>query len=223
MRQPSPSYNNGYGHPAATSNSNHPLPTDAPFKGKDPLRFLVIGAGSRGNAYAEAVTTSIGGAVIHAVAEPHTFKREEFGKAFIWGPKGQSSDGQSFADWKEWLKWELARRQEGSSNGDGRVGVHGVFICTLDETHVEIIRAIAPLQLHILCEKPLALSLNDCLAAYHALHRQPTPRVFSIGHVLRYSPHNVLLRDLVLSKRIIGDVVSLEHCEPVGWWHFSHR
>ena len=216
MRQQSPS-SQGYGRPA--TNTNSALPLEVPDKGEDPLRFLIIGAGSRGYAYAEAVTTSIHGAVIHAVAEPHPFKRDEFGKAFIWGPKGQPGEGQSFADWKEWLQWEITRRE--NNNNDNDVGVHGVFICTLDEMHIEIIRAIAPLQLHILCEKPLALSLDDCLAAYHALHGQP--RVFSIGHVLRYSPHNILLRDLVLSKRIIGDIVSLEHCEPVGWWHFSHR
>jgi predicted dehydrogenase len=46
--------------------------------------------------------------------------------------------------------------------------------------------------------------------------------VFGICHVLRYSPHNMMLRHLVLNEEVIGDVLSIEHVEPVGWWHFSH-
>jgi hypothetical protein len=46
--------------------------------------------------------------------------------------------------------------------------------------------------------------------------------IFSIGHVLRYSPHNMLLRKLVLQDRVIGDILSVVHTEPVGWWHFAH-
>lgn len=199
------------------------------------LRFLVIGAGSRGNAYARAVTTATQG-TIHAVAEPHPFKRREFGRKYIWG-QGSAKEGQAFADWREWIQWETKRRrtEKGLNNStgvpdSGPVGVDGVFICTLDETHVEVIKAIAPLNLHILCEKPLALSLDDCLTVYRALQPpqgadqrpQAQSKIFSIGHVLRYSPHNILLRKLLLADQVIGDIVSLEHTEPVGWWHFSH-
>ncbi|KAJ5094119.1 Oxidoreductase N-terminal [Penicillium angulare] len=194
-------------------------------------RFLVIGAGSRGNAYARAVTRTTPGNV-HAVAEPHPFKRREFGRNYIWGAEGTPSKGQEFTDWRDWLAWETERRKQASQSNDGTVplGVDGVFICTLDETHVGVIQAIAPLNLHILCEKPLALSLQDCLTVYRTLQppEGPTkaPReqtaIFSIGHVLRYSPHNMLLRKLLLQDRVIGDIVSLEHTEPVGWWHFSH-
>ncbi|KAJ5287654.1 Oxidoreductase N-terminal [Penicillium angulare] len=194
-------------------------------------RFLVIGAGSRGNAYARAVTRTTPGNV-HAVAEPHPFKRREFGRNYIWGAEGTPSKGQEFTDWRDWLAWETERRKQASQSGDDTIplGVDGVFICTLDETHVGVIQAIAPLNLHILCEKPLALSLKDCLTVYRTLQppEGPTkaPReqtaIFSIGHVLRYSPHNILLRKLLLQDRVIGDIVSLEHTEPVGWWHFSH-
>ncbi|KAG0248268.1 hypothetical protein BGZ95_008134, partial [Linnemannia exigua] len=169
-------------------------------------------------------------------AEPHKFKRREFGRNYIWGIEGTSTEGQEFADWREWVNSEIERRKRASQNDSSNisatppVGVDGVFICTLDETHIEIVQALAPLKLHILCEKPLALSLNDCLTVYRTLQpprgESQTPtrpsNIFSIGHVLRYSPHNILLRKLLLSDRAIGDIVSLEHCEPVGWWHFSH-
>jgi predicted dehydrogenase len=215
--------------------AEHDLPS-RPLKGRN-LRFLVIGAGSRGNAYARAVTTTTP-ARIHAVAEPHAFKRADFGRKYIWGEEGRPADGQEFSDWREWLEWETARRKQPDQSqgveGEGvDGGVDGVFICTLDETHVEIVTALAPLGLHILCEKPLALSLGDCLAVYKALSPAPHAsgangsasggdKIFSIGHVLRYSPHNILLRKLLLLDRAIGDIVSLEHTEPVGWWHFAH-
>lgn len=32
----------------------------------------------------------------------------------------------------------------------------------------------------------------------------------------------MLLRELLLEKEVVGDVLSIEHVEPVGWWHFSH-
>jgi predicted dehydrogenase len=46
------------------------------------LKLLIIGAGSRGNAYARAITTSPK-ASVYAVAEPDTYKRQIFGKRYI--------------------------------------------------------------------------------------------------------------------------------------------
>lgn len=191
------------------------------------LRFLVIGAGSRGHRYSEAVTEATS-AIIHAVAEPRPYNRQEFGEAFIWGKNGQPAEGQEFSDWRDWLKWEQERREK-VAKGDQNVpvGVDGVFVCALDEMHVEIMCAIAPLNLHVLCEKPLATSLEDCLAIYRAFvpkgrEDEGPSKVFSIGHVLRYSPHNMRLHQLLLTERVIGDIISIEHTEPVGYWHFSH-
>jgi hypothetical protein len=196
-------------------------------RGNKKLRFLVVGAGSRGHAYAEAVTESTS-AVIYAVAEPRPYNRQEFGETFIWGEGKTPAEGQEFSDWRDWLKWEQARRQKVEQGIPGvPEGVDGVFVCALDEMHVEIMCAIAPLNLHVLCEKPLATSLEDCLTIYRAFvprgkEDSAPSKVFSIGHVLRYSPHNMRLRRLLLTDRVIGDIVSIEHTEPVGWWHFSH-
>jgi predicted dehydrogenase len=212
-------------------------------------QFLVIGAGSRGTSYARAVTVATSG-IIAAVAEPDDFKRQEFGKKYIWGD-GTPRQGQAFSSWRDWLGWEAARRTAHGENGQH---IAGVFICTLDETHAEIIGALAPFNLHIMCEKPLALSLSDCLSISHAVVQSVVhdsseshsagvravtngeqngarpdvdvktkpSKIFSIGHVLRYSPHNKLLRKLLLHDQVIGEIVSIEHTEPVGWWHFSH-
>ncbi|KIW93692.1 uncharacterized protein Z519_05006 [Cladophialophora bantiana CBS 173.52] len=190
---------------------------------RHPPQFLVIGAGSRGNAYARAVEASTSG-TIAAVAEIDPFKRREFGIRYIWGKDRQPKEHQSFGRWEEWVAWEQRRREDADKAGGpepGYIPITGVFICTMDETHAPIIRAIAPMNLHILCEKPLALSLSDCLSISSALSKYP-PKVVSIGHVLHYSPHNILLRKLLTVDQVIGEIVSIEHTEPVGWWHFSH-
>lgn len=76
-----------------------------------------------------------------------------------------------------------------------------------------------------MCEKPLAPNLNDCLDIYRALlpdSSQTPSKLFSIGHVLRYSPHNMLLRKLLVEDKVIGEVQAVNHTEPVGWNHFTH-
>ncbi|KAF4594592.1 streptomycin biosynthesis protein StrI [Ophiocordyceps camponoti-floridani] len=187
-----------------------------------PPRCLIIGAGSRGQCYASAIDTVSNGVVV-AVAEPVTSKRETLGRRHIWG-SGVPRQGQSFSDWRQFLDYELHRRSRVQAGDDDDVpaGVDAVFVCVLDEMHRDVVVGLAPLGLHMMCEKPLATSLDDCLAMYAALAPLQSSTVFSVGHVLRYSPHNLLLRRLLVEERILGDINSVVHTEPVGWWHFSH-
>ncbi|OCK80058.1 streptomycin biosynthesis protein StrI [Lepidopterella palustris CBS 459.81] len=207
-----------------------------------PPHILIIGAGSRGHAYASALTHSTN-AVIAAVAEPLPFKRVEFGKKFIWG-KNSPRPEQQFEDWRMWVKYEIARRERERAGESVERGVDALVVCVLDEMHVEVLEGVGPLELHVLSEKPLATTLEGCLRIWEALgkrkgvdggkneeegggevvngKRGAKETVFGICHVLRYSPHNMLLRELVLEREVIGDVLSIEHVEPVGWWHFSH-
>ena len=188
---------------------------DAPSK----PRLLIIGAGSRGNAYARATVDS-GLGIVAAVAEPIDFKRRWLGSRYAW-PNSNPKPEQEFTDWEDFIKYEQQRRKDEAAGLPVPAGVDGASICVRDELHVEVLTAVAPLGLHLMSEKPLATSLTDCLRIEKSLRAAPE-RIFAIGHVLRYSPHNMLLRHLVREKRVIGDIVSIEHTEPVGWWHFSH-
>jgi predicted dehydrogenase len=200
-----------------------PAPPRPPMSGNPP-RIMIVGAGSRGNSYARATGASANGIVV-AVAEPIAYKRQRLGETHIWGNAGPS-EGQSFEDWKEYLAWEQQRRVKAARGEAVPEGVDAVFICVLDEMHKEVIVGLAPLGLHIMCEKPLATSLDDCVSIYRSmLPNLPdtTPsKIFSIGHVLRYSPHNILLRKLLLEDKAIGEIMSVNHTEPIGWWHFTH-
>ncbi|TVY26273.1 putative oxidoreductase [Lachnellula hyalina] len=185
-------------------------------------RFLIIGAGRRGTAYASAVGREKLPAIIAAVADPIRSKRTSFGKKYIWKDEAPRED-QDFDSWQQFLKYERSRREAEATGEKVYAGVDGIILCTQDQTHKEILQAFGPLRLHVLCEKPIATTLRDCEDIYISLGGAKSPeKIFSTGHVLRYSPHNMLLRKLLLEDRAIGELVSVEHTEPVGWFHFSH-
>jgi predicted dehydrogenase len=154
-------------------------------------KFLIIGAGSRGNSYAHSVKLA-GVGTIQAIADIDEFKRKEFGRKYIWGD-GQPQAFQEFASWQDWIAIAKERREmlmlqagEDAVSAFG-VGVAGVFICTLDETHADIIRALAPFKLHIMCEKPLALSLSDCLSVSEVV--DPARQVLGMYLDTRHTIH----------------------------------
>ncbi|KAI1269140.1 streptomycin biosynthesis protein StrI [Xylariaceae sp. FL1019] len=185
-------------------------------------RFLVIGAGRRGTAYASAVKREGLPAIIAAIAEPIHSKRISFGKKYVYGDEAPRED-QDFESWQQFLTYERGRRQAEAAGEQVLPGIDGVIVCTQDQTHKDILHAFGPLKLHVLCEKPIATTLQDCQDIYTSLGGGRTPEtIFSTGHVLRYSPHNMLLRKLLLEDRLIGELISVEHTEPVGWFHFAH-
>ena len=200
-----------------------------PRQGRRTARVVVIGAGSRGTGYAQLIQSQDRG-VIAAVAEPSAYRRNQLGKSCIWGARGADgpAEGESFTGWKEFVEYETARRKQVAGQSadidDGRIDA--ALVCVLDGMHVDAVRDLAPLELHILCEKPLAPTLNGLFEIQRCLgdggSGRDSRKVFAIGHVLRYSPVNRLLWKLVREENVVGDVVSVEHTEPVGWWHFAH-
>lgn len=197
-------------------------PTPPPMSAKPP-RILIIGAGSRGRVYGRCTLQSSNG-IVATVCEPDDYKREEYVRTFIWSDcKRPPPEGSSFVDWHDFIEWEVRRRQREATGEKGvPEGVDAAFICVRDEMHHDVVVALAPLKLHIMCEKPLATTLDDCVSIYRAIAPLQPTKVFSVGHVLRYSPHNITLRKLLLEDRAIGEILSVVHTEPVGFWHFAH-
>ena len=69
---------------------------------------------------------------------------------------------------------------------------------------------------HVFCQKPLATTLEDCLAMRSAWRE--SGRQFVIGFTLRYSPHYRRLRQLV-GDGVIGKVVSVDMTETLAFNH----
>jgi predicted dehydrogenase len=221
--------------------SKAPRPPNAP-------RLLLIGGGSRGAAIAQAIDEGTEGILV-SVADPDPGRRREIGQRFIW-KDGEVKEGTEWSDWRHFLECELQRREgraaastteasretEGQSHDASSVTIDAVIIATPDRTHREIVTALAPLGLHIMCEKPLATSMNDCVAISRGLgvplhlsnvDSEGNPSsgpaaLFAIGHVMRYAPINQLIHQLIFDEGVVGDIVSIEHTENVGWWHFAH-
>jgi predicted dehydrogenase len=94
--------------------------------------------------------------------------------------------------------------------------VDWVLVGSWNRFHRE--HAIAALKAgkHVFCEKPLATTLDDCLAMREAL--RASGRRFFIGFVLRYSPHYRRIKRLV-ADGAIGELVSLEFNETLDFDH----
>ncbi|KAL3474438.1 hypothetical protein BJX99DRAFT_248235 [Aspergillus californicus] len=78
-------------------------------------------------------------------------------------------------------------------------------------------------------KQPLATSLDDCSTIAHGLGVGLYPGdegkhtgFSTIGHVLRYAPINRTKMKLICEDHAIGEIVSIDHSESVGWWHFAH-
>ena len=102
--------------PPAATGSSPPVVDEGDFLKRpgtqlflNPPRTLIIGAGSRGCAYAEATLSSTNCSVA-AVAEPIAYKRAEFGRKYIWGA-GEPEPEQQFDSWNQWVKYEQSRRE----------------------------------------------------------------------------------------------------------------
>ena len=164
-----------------------------------PLTFLIVGAGGRGFAYANIALKLPRLAKVVAVAEPRDFHREKMTREHSIAPD------RVFTDWHDAAK-------------AGKLA-DAVAICTQDAMHEECVMAFARQGYHILLEKPMAPTAAACRRIVDEVRKYG--KSFAVCHVLRYTQYSRAVKALVDSGRI-GDVVSIEHLEPVGFWHQAH-
>jgi len=161
------------------------------------VRLLIIGAGSRGTTYASLARPNE--ARVVGVAEPRDAWRERMAEAHAVPPANVTRD------WHE-----LASRVKLAD---------AVVIATPDRLHVEPAIAFARKGYHVLLEKPMASDEDGCRRIVTAVLDAGV--VFAVCHVLRYTPYSRRITELV-EGGAIGDVVSVQHLEPVGYWHQAH-
>jgi len=164
-----------------------------------PVSVIVIGAGQRGTGYARWILRHPERAPVVGVAEPREVRRARF--AAEHGIAAQDAA----ADWRQ-----LA--------GRGRFA-DAVLICTQDRMHAEPAEAFAALGYHILLEKPMAPDEAQCRRIVAAIEKAGV--MLAVGHVLRYTPYTRAVKAIVESGQL-GDIMSVQHLEPVGFWHQAH-
>lgn len=164
-----------------------------------PLTVAIAGGGARGRAYAEAITSHPDLARVVALAEPREQRRRAFTDDF-----GLDAT-LVFSDWRE-----LAARPRLADI---------VVIAVLDDLHRDAAIAFAAKGYDILIEKPLAPTEEDCVAIADAVAASGVR--MAVCHVLRYTPYTTALQR-ILAAGDIGEIVNIQHLEPIGHTHFAH-
>lgn len=65
----------------------------------------------------------------------------------------------------------------------------------------------------------MSVTVDDCALIYQAVVRNSV--MLAVGHVLRYTQYTKAMKR-VLDSNVLGDIVNIQHLEPVGFWHFAH-
>lgn len=94
-----------------------------------------------------------------------------------------------------------------------------MFICTQDRQHVPHALPAIKKGYHILLEKPISPEAVECRALLETAKR--CQRKVVVCHVLRYTPFFRKLKE-VLDSGEIGEIVSIQALENVGYWHMAH-
>ncbi len=164
-----------------------------------PVTVAIMGAGGRGTGYAAFAKERPDQMKVVGVAEPRDAYRQRMVEQHAIPPEN------TFTDWKQ-----AARKPRFAD---------AVLICTQDAMHRGPAEAFARKGYHILLEKPMAPNPADCKAIVKAVKKADI--VFGVCHVMRYTRYTQCLKALLDSGRI-GEIVSVQHLEPVGYWHQAH-
>lgn len=164
------------------------------------LTIGFIGLGNRGkDAYLPEFAKFQNQVEIVAVADPDEAKRKDVARQY------GIPENRCFTSGEELLKQPKM--------------ADALCIATMDQLHVA--QAIPALEkgYDLLLEKPVSPSLAECRAIQEVAHR--TGRRVVVCHVLRYTPFYKKVKEL-LERDAIGQVISIQAIENVGYWHQAH-
>ena len=85
--------------------------------------------------------------------------------------------------------------------------IDAVIIVTPDQLHREMAIAALEAGKHVLCEKPLALTRDDCKAIAEAVKK--SDKKFMVGQICRYTPGFVAAKDII-DRGEIGELMFVE-------------
>ncbi|KAM8977430.1 uncharacterized protein RCH25_044403 [Pelodytes ibericus] len=163
------------------------------------VSILVVGAGSRGKCYTYYAVNFPKRMKVVGVADPRSCTREDLKIIH------SIDEDKLFEDWRD------AAEKEKFADA--------VIIATPDKLHKDPAVAFAKKGYHILLEKPMAITPEDCCEIVSVCKESGV--MLAVGHVMRYHPVSQKIKELIDSGAI-GDVVHIQHMEPVGHWHFAH-
>ncbi len=164
-----------------------------------PVTAIVCGAGNRGNVYGGYSLAYPDQLDIIGVAEPIAIRNERYAK------KHNIKDENRFNTWEDIFKKPKM--------------ADAIIITTPDNLHYGPCMKALAMGYDVLLEKPISPSEKECRDIL-ALAKK-TGRIVAVCHVLRYAPYFVKLKEIMQSG-VLGDVVSIQHLEPIEHVHMSH-
>lgn len=164
-----------------------------------PVTSIVIGAGSRGNTYGNYALEYTDELDIVGVAEPIAIRNERFSK------KHDIKEKHRFVSWEQIFEQPKF--------------ADAVIISTPDKLHYGPCMKALEMGYDVLLEKPISPSEKECRDILKLAKK--TGRIVGVCHVLRYAPYFEQLKAIV-SGKLIGDLISIQHLEPIGYQHMAH-
>ncbi len=162
------------------------------------LTFAILGYGGRGRTFSELLTAPQYFGRVVAVAEPHPDRQAEAARL-----------------------WNLPPDRVFNTAADllAQPRLADVLInTTMDRLHAETAVPAMRLGYHLLQEKPMAVTLQDCQAIERT--QRETGVVVCVVHSLRYHRLYAAVKKMIASG-LIGEVMSFDQLEGVGDVHFT--
>ena len=163
------------------------------------VTVAIVGAGNRGRVYASYAAKYPFAMKVVAVSDINPARLEAMSSAH------GVEQARRFGDFHEIL-------------AAGKL-CDAMIIALPDDLHYECCMKALDLGYEVLVEKPIAQTGRQCLDI--AAKTRKAGRVVGTCHVLRYAPYFIALRE-VLRSGAIGDLVSIQHMEPIQYAHMAH-
>ena len=165
-----------------------------------PITAVLIGAGRRGmQVYGKYALKEKKKLKFIAVAEPIKARREKFANLH------RIPSNRCYESWEDLLSQDKL--------------ANVAFICTQDQMHTEPTLLALEKGYHVLLEKPMAQTLENCIKIVKKV--EETGRILGVGHVLRYTSFFSTIYKII-QKGLLGDIVNISHRENVMWYHYAH-
>ena len=164
-----------------------------------PVKIVAIGAGNRTNKYLEYFAQNPAKVRLVGVVDINEIRVGNIARRFGLTPE------QCFTDYNDFF-----------ASG---IEADAVMICTSENVHFDPCIKAIDAGYHVLLEKPIAPTLQECLEIGRAAKEKGV--IVAVCHVMRYHPYFMKIKELATSGEL-GKIVSINHTSAVGLDRTTH-